>query len=52
MQNLGYVNGWRKTPDIVKKCNHELKKIDLTGRCHTEHRCEICGYFYRVDSSD
>ena len=52
MQNLGYVNGWKKTPDIVLKCEHPKTEIKLFGRCHTEYRCNICGYFYRVDSSD
>lgn len=54
MIDLGYANGWRETPDVVKACKvagHE-KTIKNVGRCLTEYSCPVCGYKYLVDSSD
>ena len=51
VQDLGTANGWRETPSIVENCTHQLKERNL-GRCYNEYRCDICGYTYRVDSSD
>lgn len=58
MKDLGYANGWKETPEIVKKCN-SLRKQDVThtgwcrrvGNCLHEYGCDVCGYFYLVDSS-
>ena len=52
MKNLGYMNGWSKTPDVVEKCKElghreEPKEI---GRCLNEYWCEECGYKYTIDS--
>lgn len=52
--DLGYANGWTKTPAIVKKCE-ELGHKQSTrnvGKSVTEVSCGICGYKYEVDSSD
>ena len=56
--NLGWANGWKETPEIVKKCHalgHRPIDIDrgppFRGLDH-EVRCDICGYVYHVDSSD
>jgi len=52
--DLGYQNGWDHVPDEVLKCR-ELKherNIKEIGKCLTEYSCEICGYVYKVDSSD
>ena len=49
--NLGYANGWRKTPDIVNNCNHE-KSYEDVGRCLSKTTCHICKWFYKVDSGD
>lgn len=59
VKDLGWANGWTKTPAIVLECRkagHKLSdKSDAPGRpyaCHTSTvRCDICGYVYRVDSS-
>jgi len=42
-ENLGWANGWRETPEVVKKCQeagHQAGNI-----------CYICKYSYQVDSS-
>jgi hypothetical protein len=54
MNDLGYANGWRDTPEEVQKCNdlgHRGYSINR-GNCLNEYGCEICGYKYLVDSSD
>jgi hypothetical protein len=51
---LGYANGWKETPDIVKKCeakNHKLESKKV-GRGVTEYICHKCKYVYFVDSTD
>lgn len=53
-QDLGYVNGWKETPEIVKKCmelKHEVWS-DTIGNCLTAVVCKECGYQYKIDSSD
>ena len=59
IKDLGWANGWYKTPDIVKKCrelgHHRIDRSDAPGvpyKCfnHTV-RCDICGYFFKYDSS-
>ncbi len=60
MRDLGWANGWEptNTPRVILECatkGHVTTKIDHddTRRgLDTEYRCEICGYFYHVDSSD
>lgn len=51
----GYVNGWGdKRPEIVEKCfkqNHKLEQKTV-GRCVTEVSCEICKYYFLIDSTD
>ena len=53
MKNLGYANGWEKTPEIVKECQgkkHNPPHHKTTMRCVTRVGCEICGYYYHIDS--
>jgi len=54
MQDLGYVNGWEKTPDIVHECREKghLGYAKTVGNCLREFGCEICAYKYLIDSSD
>ena len=58
MQDLGWKNGWRETPEIVEKCealHHETSDVDMgppyRGLDHVV-TCRICGYQYHYDSSD
>ena len=51
LQDLGYANGWKDTPKIVKKCQHVVESKS-EGRCLTRYTCKACGYTYLVDSSD
>jgi len=53
-QDFGWANGWDKTPRLIQKCRRaqHLKKDEHVGRCATQYTCNICGYTYRVDSSD
>jgi len=52
--DLGYMNGWKETPEIVKKCNEmgHIQYVKSAGRCLHEYGCGACHYFYLVDSSD
>lgn len=51
---LDYCNGWNETPSILAKCRekkHILKNEQ--ERPHvTKITCEMCGFYYRADSSD
>ena len=50
--NFGYANGWgNHIPEVVKNCTHDRyhKQID---KCLTKIGCNICNYYYLVDSSD
>lgn len=51
--DLGFANGWKKTPEIVIRCEEmgHNKSGKTIGNCLHETGCEICGYYYRVDSS-
>ena len=52
--DLGWVNGWRKTPKVVSVCRgkgHDTQRSN-EGRCVEKISCPVCGYVYRVDSSD
>lgn len=56
IKDLGWANGWIKTPDIVEKCRklqHRVYDIDRSGMRGSKHevRCDICRYVYRYDSS-
>ena len=54
MKNLGYINGWGgKTPEIVKKCRekkHQPAHTKTTMRCVEMVGCELCCYYYKIDS--
>ena len=54
--DLGWMNGWRETPRIVKRCRelgHAISDVDSSGRgYHHVVKCEECNYVYHVDSSD
>mgnify|MGYP001599359359 CR=1 FL=1 len=59
MKDLGWVNGWNDTPELVKKCRelkHETVGWDnATIKNHgydTVTKCEICDYIFHCDSSD
>ena len=53
IQSLGYANSWGdNVPDIVKNCKHTKKHKKTIERSVTSVTCEICGYTYKVDSSD
>jgi hypothetical protein len=52
-KELGYANGWKDTPEIVKKCaelGHKQYHL-VVGNCDHEYGCVECGYSYLVDSS-
>ena len=51
---LGWANGWKETPEIVKECNaqkHKTREGGI-GNCLHEVTCDICGYYYKYDSGD
>ena len=54
MEDLGYANGWDKTPEIIKECEQKghREEVRNVGRCLTEYSCAICGYKYTIDSGD
>ena len=54
--DLGWANGWKETPAIVKKCReqkHEVVNFDRSGNRGLDHevRCHTCKYVYHYDSS-
>lgn len=52
--DLGWANGWKEIPDLIKTCNkkkHPIKRYNI-GRCQHEYRCDFCGYVYKADSGD
>jgi len=55
--NLGWANGWKEDPAIVKRCRelgHDPMHNNLDRSMHglnTEVRCDVCGYVYHYDSS-
>ena len=58
VKDFGWANGWKETPELVKKCKelkHRVSDIDVGPKFRgLEHvvRCDTCGYLYRYDSSD
>jgi hypothetical protein len=53
--NLGTANSWKETPQIVTDCqerNHERIYTTNGGRGITVITCTVCGYTYKVDSTD
>jgi len=56
MMDLGFSNGWREVPQIVKDCRKKDHTIEVVPeeqfRCVNIVRCHICNYEYRIDSSD
>ena len=54
MINYGYANGWKETPEQVKRCRelkHPIQTVKI-GNCLTEYICPTCGYEYKIDSGD
>lgn len=49
--DLGWGNGWSKTPEIVEKCQHDPTDVTI-GPCVHQVTCIKCGYTYRYDSGD
>jgi len=56
--DLGWANGWKETPRIVRECQkmgHKVTCVDV-GPClrglENVVTCNLCGYVYRFDSSD
>ena len=59
LRDLGWVNDWKETPEIVMTCKQaQHKTVDedhgsTTGRGYdTVTICKICWYIYHCDSSD
>ena len=52
--DLGYANGWEKTPPIVEACKAlgHVQGSRNEGNCLTRYGCDLCGFTYLVDSSD
>lgn len=57
-QDLGWMNSWNETPEIVLNCQkagHTITNVDVgTPHRGIEHvvKCNVCNYVYRYDSSD
>lgn len=55
-KDLGFSNGWREIPDIVKKCRRKDHTIEVSPDRQSRYvnivRCPFCDYEYRIDSSD
>jgi hypothetical protein len=58
LKYLGWANGWKETPEIVRKCqeqHHQTSNVDEGPRHRgLKHHviCRTCGYEYYYDSSD
>ena len=59
LKDLGWVNGWTETPEIVVKCREQKHELTSTDEGHEKGygyndvtRCENCGYLYHCNSSD
>lgn len=53
-QALGMANNWSETPTIVMDClwlEHPRTKTRI-GSCLSMVSCDVCNYYYEVDSSD
>jgi hypothetical protein len=55
-KSLGWSNGWTVTPDEVTECRnakHERRSQSRSSRgLETILVCDICKYYYKIDSSD
>ncbi len=54
-KNLGFVNGWKETPQIVSDCEaagHKRRGTHDGTRCLSETFCDICNYKFSMDSGD
>ena len=49
--DLGWANGWRKTPPLVRDCKHKQADLSL-GPCVHQVTCVECGFTYKYDSGD
>ena len=48
---FGYENGWTKTPNEVKKCDHKKETHhDFHGK--NTVICHECKFYYHYDSGD
>jgi len=60
MTNLGWQNGWKEVPEIVKRCNeackagekHEITESRGPWNCTHVVTCKTCQYVYKYDSGD
>jgi len=61
MKNLGWQNGWKEEPEIVRKCREARKRgeeHDMSGSgkgpwsCTHVVTCKTCEYTYQYDSGD
>ncbi len=59
IRDLGWVNGWSKTPEIVQSCRDLREEyvdddhaLELSGVNRGVQRvtCDTCGYTYQIDS--
>lgn len=51
IKQLGIMNSWKATPEIVQNCNH-VKTYESISKNYSKITCETCGYTYSVDSGD
>lgn len=51
IRDLGWANGWNKTPPLVRDCRHEPADVSL-GSCIHQVTCLECGFTYKYDSGD
>lgn len=51
---LGYANGWKEKPPIVKEAEAKGYRLTATteGHCLTRYECSELDFYYFVDSSD
>lgn len=55
IKNLGWVNSWKETPEIVLECRDMKHHTDITypsGRYKGVEKttCRECGYFFQINS--
>ena len=57
-KDFGWANGWKETPEIVKKCRDLGHQGSDTPKSHRPYECfehtvvcHECRYFYKYDSS-
>lgn len=51
IRDLGWGNGWKELPPIVKNCPHRQTEVSL-GSCVHQVTCVECGFTYKYDSGD